>query len=212
MFKRLFVLFVPILLMGAECEAERLDSLDEGYMQVNGGDGTANYPWFVTSDHTLADEEFGFDPILITEAISNWHFWVSDCVDPNVNPIWVEGSCEDGTLGCITVSVGYTGDSYEEGVPGVFLWEASQTGPRWDGHTLLSGTILISSDYTYHDETVLATIEHEIGHTIPLADDPGPPVTVDLNSIMGSPLNLRGTLTPGDTERVCAYVTPLDQF
>jgi hypothetical protein len=58
--------------------------------------------------------------------------------------------------------------------------------------------IVISSDIAYDEATVAQVARHELGHCLALADDPGPPMTVDLASIMSSPLDPLGELTDHD--------------
>lgn len=73
---------------------------------------------------------------------------------------------------------------------------------RVDG-LILGCEVVLSSDIAYDDQTLLETAKHEIGHCLGLADDPH---SLDLNSIMSSPIGYRGQVTAGD----CALV--LERF
>jgi hypothetical protein len=69
--------------------------------------------------------------------------------------------------------------------------------------TVLGGTITIAYEITYDAETSEQVARHELGHLpLALADDPGPPTTVDLRSVMASPLDPLGVLTDGDRARL----------
>lgn len=50
----------------------------------------------------------------------------------------------------------------------------------------------------HNDRAMIQSLKHELGHLLGLQDDPGPPVTVDLNSIMADSLIWNGELTRND--------------
>jgi len=169
--------------------------MDEAYMQFEGEDMQAPIPWTVTLDDSIYDPDFGFDPLLVEYAINHWHTCTPD--------LFTLGECLEGEPGCLVISAGYTGDSFdfdgnmEVGCPGVFLWASY-------GPVIQYGTIVVSTDITWDADEVLYVLEHELGHALALADDPGPPQTVDLNSTMGSPLVRDGDITYADCQRVVA--------
>jgi len=76
---------------------------------------------------------------------------------------------------------------------------------------VLGADVTISSDIAYDEDTAEQVARHEIGgHAVfGLADDPGPPVTVDLRSIMSSPLDPLGTLTAHDLALLAPYLEGL---
>lgn len=71
------------------------------------------------------------------------------------------------------------------------------------GNEIIHGDITISSELMVFPQTARVSIKHALGHFLGLRDDIGPPQTVDLRSIMASPLDLRGKLTKGDREALC---------
>jgi len=52
-------------------------------------------------------------------------------------------------------------------------------------------------------------LRHELGHCLGLADDPGPPTTVDLRSVMASPLDPLGIVTDHDRALLAPYLEGL---
>lgn len=185
------VVAVSVVLLGSDCEDQRLTNLDNG-LDTHNGYETEPYvlPWSVVVDSEVLDPDFGFDRSQITEAVN----WWNDNIDRDgTDRTWFTEEPVTGQDGVLHVTVGFTGGTEEEPVGG--LLEAAYS----EGF-ILYGTIIVSSDLSYDEDTVLAILKHEMGHAMGLADDPGPPETVDLNSIMGSPLVLDGELTDHDFE------------
>jgi hypothetical protein len=72
---------------------------------------------------------------------------------------------------------------------------------QWNGAgQIVSAWIRINHAYAYDEDFVRSTWLHELGHTFGFADDMGPPQTVDLASIMGSPTPSDGDLLASDLE------------
>jgi hypothetical protein len=94
----------------------------------------------------------------------------------------------------ILVTVGYVPGDYEDNVAGLAEVEFAADG------SITSCLVTLSSDIAYHRPTLLKDGEHELGHCVGLEDDPGPPTTVDLRSIMSDPLDPLGRLTDNDRE------------
>jgi len=185
------VVAVSVVLLGSDCEPERLNALDEG-LEVRDGYEVEPYvlPWSITVTTEVDDPDFGFDRNLITEAVD----WWNDTIDRDgTDRTWFTEEPVTEQNGVLHVTVGFTGGTEEEPVGG--LLEAAYS----EGF-ILYATLIVSSDLTYHEDTVLAILKHEMGHAMGLADDPGPPTTVDLNSVMGSPLVIDGDLTDHDFE------------
>ena len=98
--------------------------------------------------------------------------------------------------GYVTVAIGLvpsTGDPDADGEP---MGHATIGYSAWG--SVLTCDVTISSDIAYDHDTALQVLRHEIGHCLGLADDPGPPTTVDLRSVMASPLDPLGVVTDHD--------------
>ena len=134
--------------------------------------------------------------------------------DETVPAGWLEGEVAwwNDRLGCealcideygeVLVDVGYV-SPYADGDL-LDLDDDGETAERAhvefdaDGF-VVSGTITISSDIAYNESTARLALRHAIGHVpLALADDPGPPMTVDLRSTMGSPNDPLGDLLEAD--------------
>jgi len=78
--------------------------------------------------------------------------------------------------------------------------EVELTQVRYDLHTyaIIGCRATLNYDVAYDEETMRVGVRHAIGHCLGLADDPGPPVTVDLRSIMAKPMDVWGELTAHD--------------
>ena len=103
----------------------------------------------------------------------------------------------------VNVTVGFVpaGDEFDiEEMTGENLGIAYLDYSRFDGLVTWC-EIVISSDIAYHESTVLEVTKHELGHCLALDDDPR---SLDLNSIMSSPLVWRGEVTPRDKAIVLA--------
>ena len=75
--------------------------------------------------------------------------------------------------------------------------------------SVLTCDVTISSDIAYDRDTALQVLRHELGHCLGLADDPGPPTTVDLRSVMASPLDPLGIVTDHDRALLAPYLEGL---
>ena len=124
-------------------------------------------PWAIENSSDI-DEE------LYLEAIDWWN-------DQAGFDVYVDYSPGD-----IVVESGYAGS---EEVYGLFNGATIASG------AIVNGTITISSDILYHEETTFYSLVHEMGHPLGLDDDPR---SLDLNSIMSSPLLVGGELTDHD--------------
>lgn len=170
-----------MLCVAADCEQARLEALDAGRMTM--ADGTemrpAVLPWVV-----VVDESIGSD---VVDLAARW--W-------NLETGAVLFEVDDGAspqlFGTLEVSMGYAGGD-EYGPAGVFRDETNLDGE------ILRGSIVISSDIAYHEATVFDAIRHELGHALGLADDPH---SIDLDSIMSSPLMPGAGLTEHDRDLI----------
>ena len=93
-----------------------------------------------------------------------------------------------------TIEFGYVSDLDDLGN----LGNADVEYSRYDG-LITSCQITISSDIAYNEETSFEVAKHEAGHCLGLDDDPN---SLDLNSIMSSPLLYRGEATSHDCDLV----------
>ncbi len=190
--KRVGLLIMMVLCFAAECEKARIDGLDNGFDLTDRGETgyPGTLPAYVWSDDSI-------DPNLVIEATDWWNEQMG------VDVLLYIDSPEDAD---VVVSSGLVPldslDLNSEGDPvGIahVLWAP-------DGQCM-GGTITVSSDITYNHAFALKVTEHELGHTpLALADDPGPPVTVDLCSVMASPVDERGEVTPGDFDLLYPYL------
>ncbi len=110
-----------------------------------------------------------------------------------------DGDCD------VTVALGYVPASTDDLDTGGEPMGLAAIDYAEDG-TVLSCDVTLSADIAYHRDTLLQVARHEIGHCLGLADDPGPPATVDLRSVMSSPLDPLGTLTAHDRALLAPYI------
>lgn len=169
-----------------ETEVEDNDfHITDGGLQLRPG----ALPFAVMVDETVEDET------LLPEAVE----WWNDAVGTEVLVI-------DDVAPQIVVSTGYVptpdSDLTGDGDPiGIAYIDYAEDG------TVLNGEVVLSSDVAYHRPTMLKALEHEFGHLpMALSDDPGIDVTVDLKSIMGSPLDPLGELTDHDLKLIEPYL------
>lgn len=170
------LLALSLLLLGSDCEEDRLDDLDEGRMVRDGVElRRCAYPVTVAADATLEDLS------VLLEAAAAWDAWAGfDTFEV------VEGFAPD-----VTVAVGFAGDGDEGDLTTVGFAE----------HGCITDVeVVLSSDIAYDRAVLLKTLEHSLGHSLGLENDPGPPECVDLRSIMSSPLDPLGVLTEHDRE------------
>lgn len=151
----------------------------------------------------LAVDETVEDDTLLPEALTAWNAWVER---------EATAAALVGETPRVLVSIGLVGtpewsESIWDIVDGVQDAEVTNIDYAEDGE-ILGAEIIISSDVAYHRPTVLTALEHAIGHAVfGLADDPGPPTTVELQSIMASPMDPLGVLTEHDRALLEPYLT-----
>ena len=161
--------------------------LDEGWHVTD--DGVELRPGVLPA--TIDDDETVEDETLIPEAALWWADQLGATVFLMASP------------GDITVSVGLVPATTDGEPLGVAVAEYDEDG------TVLGCEITLSSDIAYDRPTLLQVARHELGHCLGLADDPGPPATVDLRSVMASPLDPLGTLTDHDRALLAPYLEGL---
>lgn len=184
----------PIIQVGVPDEGFQI--ADEGMLLKIGP-----LPFAVTPDWSVQDVA------LVPDIVNRWRGWLTDA---GLNP-GLEVAYDD--IAQVTVSVGYVPNSGCD-----VAWPGERCRPttlatshiRYDQDgTILGGDIVLSSDYDYSTGRDLLVVAgcHEIGHVVyALADDPGPPRTVDLRSIMADPYDPLGRPTAADLARIEPYL------
>jgi len=152
------------------------DWMDNGLLVRDGVElHSGTFPRYVTTDGTMSDA-------LAEEAAE----WWNDQVGLPLMEYTPLGASD------VVVGVGY--------IPNPDALGRADIDYARDG-AILGCVITIASDYAYDRATALQALRHELGHCpLGLDDDPGPPVTVDLRSIMSSPLDSLGEVTDHDRE------------
>jgi hypothetical protein len=156
------------------------DHLNNGSLYLDGVELYASPPLGVSARSKIQWET--------AEAIAWWNGQVGDEVfyEPIPTPD-------------VTVSVGFVPSDVDvETMGGDQIGVAYLDFSRVDG-LIFGCEIVISSDIADDYETALEVTKHELGHCLGLADDPR---SLDLNSIMSSPLVWRGEVTEKDLEIV----------
>ena len=170
--------------LGADCPGPA--DLDEGFHVA--ADGTVLQPGIPATVEATADA------LPAAEAAVAWWNAELDCEALEL----VESNAD------ILVTTGLVPDHGDPGADGVPIGLA-EVDYAEDG-TVLGGTITIAYEIAYDEATAAQVATHELGHLpFGLADDPGPPETVDLRSIMASPLDPLGELTAADRARLLPF-------
>jgi hypothetical protein len=198
---RALIAFVLLLVCcGSDCDPPVY--LDEGlHVTV---DGITLHPGVLPA--AISADDTVEDATLLPEAVDQWNEWLSgDGVDRTVLVV-----AEPGETPRVTASVGYVpapdwGEEFADGSSaeplGIAYIDFAEDGE------MLGAEIVISSDIAYDRDTVLQVLLHEVGHGFfGLADDPGPPQTVDLRSVMSSPMDPLGVLTDHDFAIIVPYL------
>jgi hypothetical protein len=129
-----------------------------------------------------------FDEDVLFRATNSWNSWVGVPVFDFSTDFPAD----------ILVSVGFVPvESWDPEYP-----DRGEAGIAYLEYTALGCIthceIVISSDIEYDDRYFSKVLEHELGHCLGLSDDPGPPITVDLRSVMSRPIDPLGVLTEHD--------------
>lgn len=187
------LIFILALLVG--CDSA---SLDNGLLEHDGFEARpVMLPITIVHDDTINDD-------MVNEAIGWWaervdgELFVADH-DPAA---WtgIDRLPPEHRVGYVMVWQGYPRDHdlEDEREPlgeSVIIWgeEAS----------IVSAEVIISPDATDWRRWYVATIVHELGHCLGLADDPD---SVELNSIMSETLEPSNDLTDGDRALLMGFV------
>lgn len=184
----------PFVQVGIEDEAFQL--ADEGMPLKIGA-----LPFSMAPDWTVQDQA------LVPDIVNRWRTWLIDAgYDPGLQ-VADDGSAQ------VTLSIGFVPNSgCDTAWPGErclpTTLATSNIQYTRDG-TILGGEIVLSSDYDYSTGRDLLVVAgcHEVGHIVyALADDPGPPRTVELRSIMAKPYDPLGRPTKADIARIAPFL------
>jgi hypothetical protein len=201
------IVLLSLLLCSCDCQSGepvvQVGVPDEGFQVAD--DGTAlkigALPFSMAPDWTVQDAA------LVPDIVGRWRDWLIEAgYDPGLQ-------VADDDIIQVTLSIGYVPSSGCE-----VAWPGDRCRPSKlatsniqyarDG-TILGGEIVLSSDYDYSTGRDLLVVAgcHEVGHVVyALADDPGPPRTVDLRSIMAKPYDPLGRPTKADIERITPFL------
>jgi hypothetical protein len=169
--------------------------LDEGRMVRDGFElRPAGLPWSVVYDETVT-EEIGADAVI--DAVAWWQEQAGrDGIDRTWFVMGDEVPESDPWDGEILVTVAALPGSDDDDAMAAEVADLSWN----DEGGIIFGTVTVNHAIAYDAPTARISLLHGFGHMMGLDDDPGPPETVDLRSIMASPMDPLGRLTDHDFE------------
>ena len=177
---RLVVLMLSFIMMGAECELERLNKLESHLIETDEGTLTPMVlPWEVIGDDTIEHREVFYEVLDdMNELFFPLDVFFGDIDDARFDEVDL-GSPDDRN-GIILVWVGTLPDPDwdEPGPGGVADLTWNSTGE------ILRADVVIDAEHAYDEETFRARLIHELGHTLGIGHTGQ---SVDLNSCMSSP-------------------------
>ena len=176
-----WILILALVLMGSDCEDERLTKLNKGLLTME--DGTPlcreDLPYQVVSE-TLEHP----DALQIATDNVNSFFTTNVLVsemDSDLFAVYDVGPSA-ARYGVILVSEGYPGTPTDFSDLGFFSDVGGTCEIAFDARgNILWADIVVNVDYAYHEDTVVAILLHEFGHAMGLAHDGQ---SIDLNSCM----------------------------
>jgi len=194
------VLLTAVVCCGNDCV--EVGVTDEGFHVAD--DGVELYPGKLPA--ALGIDTTVTDVTLLPEVLDRWNAWLSrDGVARTVLVV-----AEEAETPRAVVSIGFVPapDWGETFIDGDVADPAEITYLDYDLETgeVLGAEIVLSSDIAYDRDTLVDVLSHGVGHFLALADDPGPPATVDLKSVMASPMDPLGELTKADFDRLLPYL------
>lgn len=183
----LIALVVIIITTCSGCDDVQVGIEDNGLLAAPDGRELAPAPWplTVSADDSVAAEGLGG---AVSRAASRWNGWIGQDALEEVD-----------SGGFIEVSV--NGLPLEGADDVMDLQdELELTTVYFDPDTLevVRCQIVLNVDLAYDEPTMELAVAHGVGHCLGLDDDPGPPRTVDLRSIMAKPADPLGELTDHD--------------
>lgn len=198
MFRRRFLLVVVFVLYG--CENVYVPELDN--LLIIGENGNElcpiQEPTMVVCNGTCND----FNGEWFTDGLDWWNYRIPESFvslgnnEDNFNYHW-NSRTENIIFVAVENILTFHEDDYNN-------YNEDPGGRAWidydENGIIIRSIIVINHLYAYDEETIREVFKHELGHTRGFDDDAGPPMTVDLNSIMGSPTPSRGVLLESDRE------------
>lgn len=172
-----------VFLTGCSESSDRIRSLDNGIIVIEALDIVpSDVPCRIDGDDSLRDDGLDYLPFYAQEV---WNSWVgAEVVSDDPNSPRMGLSVNYNPVGADLNHL----DTYEN----VHI-QFNELGE------ITSCECVLNVDYAYDSEWMELATLHCVGHCcFGLADDSGPPETVDLRSIMSSPLDPLGEPTEGD--------------
>lgn len=192
----MLAVIASILLQGSECEQNRLEKLDKGFIETDAGELIPMVlPWEVVGDGTTIEHPDVFYEVL--DDMNEW-FFPLDVFTGDVNDerfVELDGGNPVDRNGFILVWVGALPDPDwdEPGPGGVADLEWNESGE------ILRADVVIDAEHSYDADTFRARLLHELGHCLGLDHDE---YSIDLDSCMSSPPLVTCTITERDVERI----------
>jgi hypothetical protein len=193
--KRLMMIPLMMFVMGSECERNRLNDMDKGFIVENGTSLIPMVlPWEVIGNLTIEHPDVFYE---VLDDMNEWFFPTvvfSGGIDSERFDE-VDGNDPNERNGIILVWVGALPDpDWDEPGPGGIAdltWN--------DAGEILRADVVIDAEHSYDSGIFRARLIHELGHCLGLTHDV---VSVDLDSCMASPPLTTCSITERDVERV----------
>jgi len=195
--KNVAIFGIGILVLGADCELERLEKMDRGFLKTDDGIELVSMvlPWEVVGDSSTIEHTDMFDNV-----IGEMNSWFSPLV-----------VFEGGIDGERFVELGDLPSSERDGI--ILVWVGALPEPYWDEPgpggvadltwnefgEILRCDVVIDAEHAYDAQTFRSRLIHELGHCLGLAHDES---SIDLDSCMASPPLVTCSITRRDVERV----------
>lgn len=201
MTRLLALALAALFLLGSDCEARRLDGLDEGFRYAGELEIHPEIiPMAVEGDSSL--EPDGLTP-LIPAVVAWWNDQIGDDEDW----FYEAAGAPDITVEANFIALTEMPDDFMAIEHDADLAEVRFS--TYDG-AVISCHCVLNIDLAYDYATMEQGLRHCFGHCLGLEDDPGIDVTVDLRSIMSNPLDPLGELTDHDRELLLDAIEEAD--
>ena len=184
-----FLLCLTYAILGLGCQP--VD--DRGFISVDGRELIPFYwaPCGVAGLPSLEDDGLEDIPDLAAE-------WWNAQLD---RPVWNQ----EEPAGCIFIDTNFIAEPSHPEYQDINT-EAETARLVWDeDYNIIQCSILLNVDLAYDRETMFRAAIHALGHCLALDDDPGITETVELRSVMGSPMDPLGELTDHDRALLQAW-------
>lgn len=194
----LILMMMSVLMMGSDCERERLDSLDNGFMETS--DGLVLTPMVLPWEVVAEDMEHPEALSDAMEMMNEW-FFPTEVFFGGIDSerfTSLDLGPESDRYGIILVSVGSMATSgWEDGLD--FEDSGGIADLAWnEAGEILFVDIIVNIDYAYNVESTCNTLLHEFGHSLGFGHDGD---SIDLGSCMSSPAPYDCLFTEADRNR-----------